>query len=151
MPAKKKKKDITLDEFKAWLEGVEELQPTGWAPDANQWKLIRNKIECIVEKQMPVAHPTMGPVAQSLMPRPAPTMTVSNEGLNVPAQAVPHTPQMPLPAVPQRSALDGISEAEVRPAAAASPAQIPLAPGPDGKGHTPNIDTSDGSFQSSFE
>ncbi len=54
MAAKKRIKKQSLAEFHAWLEGVEELQPEGWAPNAVQWKLIRNKIdgikETIVEK-----------------------------------------------------------------------------------------------------
>lgn len=45
---KKVKKTVTLAEFKAWLEGVEELQPDTWTPTAEQWKLIRNKINMIV-------------------------------------------------------------------------------------------------------
>lgn len=46
---KKQQKEISLVEFRAWLEGIEELVPRGWVPDASQWKLIRNKIDCITE------------------------------------------------------------------------------------------------------
>lgn len=38
---------ITLNEFKFWLEGVEEMQPENWTPDARQWARIREKINTI--------------------------------------------------------------------------------------------------------
>lgn len=44
-----RKKKQTLAEFRAWLRGVEELQPEAWAPDATQWNLIREKINNISE------------------------------------------------------------------------------------------------------
>lgn len=47
-------KGITIKEFKMWLEGVEEMQPEGWTPDARQWKRIREKLETI-EEAVPVA------------------------------------------------------------------------------------------------
>lgn len=45
--AKKRNKKISLKEFRAWLEGVEELQPKDWSPSSEQWKLIRDKIKYI--------------------------------------------------------------------------------------------------------
>lgn len=47
MNKKTGKKTISLVEFKAWLDGVEELHDSKWCPDAAQWKLIRNKIKSI--------------------------------------------------------------------------------------------------------
>lgn len=44
---KTKKKEISLLEFRAWLNGVEELQPRTWAPSPEQWKMIRKKIDQI--------------------------------------------------------------------------------------------------------
>jgi hypothetical protein len=41
------KKKITLSEFKAWLQGIEEIQPPGWSPTAEQWTMIRKKIDTI--------------------------------------------------------------------------------------------------------
>lgn len=43
------KKKVTLAEFHAWLEGVEEMHAEDWCPDANQWKVIRNKIKTIID------------------------------------------------------------------------------------------------------
>lgn len=40
---------MTLIQFQAWLEGVEEMHPEDWCPTADQWKLIRNKIKTIIE------------------------------------------------------------------------------------------------------
>lgn len=34
---------ISLSEFKAWLEGVEEMQADDWAPSRVQWERIRAK------------------------------------------------------------------------------------------------------------
>lgn len=44
---KQSKKKISMLEFRAWLQGVEELQPQDWTPNSDQWKLIRKKIDTI--------------------------------------------------------------------------------------------------------
>ena len=49
MAAKRKNKKVSLKEFKAWLEGVEEMQPEDWHPTPEQWRVIREKINTIVE------------------------------------------------------------------------------------------------------
>ena len=64
-PRRSRKKKISLTEFKAWLEGVEELHPADWSPTPEQWKLIRDKIQCIVE---PDPEPVTAP--QPHMPTP---------------------------------------------------------------------------------
>jgi len=49
-PARKKSnknRKISMSEFKAWLDGVEEMQPSGWVPNSEQWRTIRDKIETI--------------------------------------------------------------------------------------------------------
>jgi hypothetical protein len=53
----RQKKTITLAEFTAWLEGVEEMQPTDWTPDAPQWKLIKTKLKAIVPDEVQVQAP----------------------------------------------------------------------------------------------
>ncbi len=60
-----KNKKISLLEFRAWLGGVEELQPNDWVPTGEQWKLIRKKIDTI--ESQPTAGRTYTPV------QPAPT------------------------------------------------------------------------------
>ena len=42
-------KKVTLEEFRAWLSGVEEMQPDDWTPDSTQWRRIRAKIDLIVD------------------------------------------------------------------------------------------------------
>ncbi len=153
-PARKRKpsnKKITLNEFHAWLEGVEELQPDGWSPDADQWELIRNKIMNIVEAEpeyieVPVASPAPAPAP---MPQMQSTFVTGD---------TPNTPGMnpaPAPAAftPPASSF-GDTQVDMTPEArAALSGKLPagMTPAPDGKIKTPNVDTSDGNFTSGFE
>lgn len=127
MGKKQQEITITLREFKAWLQGVEELQPKDWHPDGAQWKLIRKKINNIVEVEYPANQ----------------TGIVRN---NSPAQGLfPSRLPPPAPIVPSAipaTALD-LSEAQQR---AIGPAVKQV----DGKIVTPNIDTSNGEYNSSF-
>jgi len=45
----KQQNEITVKEFKMWLEGVIEMQDEDWIPDARQWKKILDKIYEISE------------------------------------------------------------------------------------------------------
>ena len=54
---KKPQKSQTLAEFRAWLEGVEELQDENWSPNKSQWDLIREKINNIVIINQPAPMP----------------------------------------------------------------------------------------------
>lgn len=55
--AKKLRKDPTTEvsmslvEFKAWLKGVEEMQGPGWSPSLEQWVLIRNRLQSVMDSQ----------------------------------------------------------------------------------------------------
>ena len=60
MAKKKKSSSNTLEMFKAWLSGVEEMQGPDWTPTAEQWKKIRNKIDEIEDEQ---------PTSQQLQPQ----------------------------------------------------------------------------------
>lgn len=44
-----KVESITVEMFKMWLEGVEEMQKSGWHPTATQWKTIRSKIDMLLD------------------------------------------------------------------------------------------------------
>lgn len=44
-----KAESITVEMFKMWLEGVEEMQKLGWHPTATQWKTIRSKIDMLLD------------------------------------------------------------------------------------------------------
>ena len=91
---KKITKKITLNEFRAWLEGIEELQPNDWSPSKEQWKLIRNKIDYIEECVAPV---------------------------NIPAQSIPIAPQPQVPVQLASSLLTNYREAKQRSPLVAQP------------------------------
>lgn len=139
-PARKpRRKKVTLSEFRAWLQGVEELHPDNWHPDESQWALIREKIESIKEEVAPPTEPLQQAVVQ------APTGTFQHPPSSFVAQPpVGQPPFMPAAQPPV---------AEMTPAAKAALAgKLPseMVPGPDGKVKTPNLDTGDGNYDSSF-
>jgi len=123
-----KRKRVTLNEFRAWLEGVEELQVKGWTPSAAQWALIRAKIDNITIPK-PVEHPQPIQVAAPMM-------------------QAPHTNEQPLPPgmVPP-PVMGGVPSGQVTMSPEAT-AMMTTTPG--GKSVTPNIDTADGNYQSNF-
>lgn len=125
MATRKRKQKQTLKEFNAWLQGVEELQPEGWSPTAEQWQLIRNKIDGIVEEKKVVEK-----VINDLQPKPVRNY---QQGQNIPM----------IPAAP---AVGGIPPAPVDMTPAARQMLNPA--GEAAK--TPDIDTSDGNVASSF-
>lgn len=49
------KKKLSLNEFRAWLSGVEEMQADDWTPDSGQWRIIRSKIEEVIDAPPPRA------------------------------------------------------------------------------------------------
>lgn len=129
MAKRKTKKQVTLQEFNAWLEGVEELHPTNWHPDESQWKLIRNKIKNIVPDE-----PTV--VATPVAP-----------GYPIPRNKQPQMPQEELPFAPPPAIPSSVPDASN---VTISPEAEALLKGSGGKTITPNIDTSNGNFKSSF-
>lgn len=149
---KQNKKQYTLSEFKAWLEGIEELQPDGWSPDATQWATIRDRLLNIVEEVVEVQVPV-------------PTAQQSPVQFNNTTHDRPVVPQQPFQQPPptfQQSSLSSINaEPEMTPAARAvlsgkmptggSAVPPALALGPNGRLKTPNIDTSDGQYTPTFE
>lgn len=63
---------IDIETFKAWLQGVEDMQDAGWVPSAEQWKKIRAKINMIVVELEPLpaygVQPAYGPQAPIFAP-----------------------------------------------------------------------------------
>ena len=134
MAYKSKKKEVTLAEFQAWLEGVEELQPKDWSPDATQWKLIRNKIKNIVVSEVAVAAAS----AEPPMIFPGARRPVAAEEGGIPG--VPLAPEVP-----------GSVPADLEVTPPSEEAAHLLQPGADGKHKTPNIEPGpDGKVESSF-
>lgn len=149
-----KLKPITLIEFRAWLEGVEELQDTDWSPSNEQWNLIRKKIDYITDPE---------PIIETVF-APAPS-SVPNVGLLVPPVAPPmptrpaFVPPAPtsiptsIPIAPEmtdaaRQAMSGVPLTNLSNTVSAAPG---ITSGADGKIHTPNIDTSNGDYSSGFK
>lgn len=124
-----KTKKMSVREFKAWLSGVEEMQPEGWFPDVEQWKKIRDKISTLDETNVEdiprKGMPAQAPVRDVVGSRPPqvsqfPHRPNVGEGLNPPIISPVHMPAIP----PGPSALS------------------------DGK--TPNLDTSKEPYKSPF-
>ncbi len=129
-----KKKEVTLTEFQAWLEGVEELQAKDWSPDATQWKLIRNKIKNIVAPE-PVAAPVAAEPPMVFPGRPA----------------APAAPSL-IPGVPAAPEVPGSIPADMEIVPPSAEAAALLGAGADGKHKTPNIEPgADGKVKSAFE
>ena len=125
MAAKKtmrKQKKVNLAEFKAWLEGVEELQPEGWSPSKEQWVLIRAKINAITEPA-PV-------IQQGAAPRPM--------AVNSPQQVPGFVPPPVTGGVP----VGNVTTNQAPAPASATPR--------DKRGKTSDIDTTNGQYNSDF-
>jgi hypothetical protein len=81
-------KQITIKDFKMWLEGVEEMQDENWTPSPTQWKRIREKIDSITETQNTLPQQPR-PVQRSMMEPNNFPLPPSN--LPVPPQPSPST------------------------------------------------------------
>jgi len=132
--AEENKNNISLEEFRAWLQGVEEMQEDDWAPNTTQWKKIREKIDNIAASQQAfVPYPTHQPMSQGVIHhQPQPGVLMQDEEGGV---------------IPGPSALDTQLRAPTK--------NIELNPdAPIAKGQeqvkTPNIDTADGDYKSAF-
>lgn len=125
--AKKIKKSQTLAEFKAWLQGITEIQPTNWAPDAAQWRMIKDRIDNIAEQEGMISPP-----AQSIPSGPI----YRNPGV-VSGPPIPSSLGSP----------DFVAEEQAPRKRRQAP---PVVPGPEQKIKTPDIDTSGGGYDSSF-
>lgn len=158
--SKRSNKKMSLKEFRAWLQGVEELQPDDWCPDKEQWKKIRQKIDNIVEEEPQQV------VTQAPAPQPQPMQPNGQPGGEMPPMPPPAESAPVAATGPPLPAGSGLEEA-----AAFAPNKQPgpsmdLPSGPGGgmpgagapgtseqgpRIRTPDIDTSDGSYGSSFE
>lgn len=49
---KPKVKNRTLEEFKSWLDGMQEFQELTWTPNYEQWSHIRDSISAIIEPEL---------------------------------------------------------------------------------------------------
>jgi hypothetical protein len=125
--SKKKIKQCTLSEFRAWLSGVEEMQPDEWIPNKTQWELIREKIDSIIVEE----------VIQTV------TQQIPSGMINRQVEYQPQPQQFNIQPLPQEHIVP--IDYEISPEA-----QV-LLYGKGGKHKTPNLDTSDGTYRTSFE
>lgn len=130
---RKRKTKQSLKEFRAWLQGVEELQSDEWSPNFDQWKLIRDKIDGIIEEKVVVEKTTASPHVNNNAP---------------PVYNTPPPPGLP-PGIQPPPPVGGFIPTDVEMSPAARQLLNPAVNG--GKVVTPNIDTSDGNITSSFE
>ena len=133
-------KKYTLAEFKAWLEGIEEIQPDDWCPDVTQWQMIRDKIGSIIEPSPPVVlqqrQQTIPPVVSQLIPATGqyPVSSFIDE-TGQPNKEMPGTTLDMTPAA--KAALGGKLPSE-------------MAGDTTHRSITPEIDTADGNYESNF-
>ncbi len=122
--ARKRRQKQSLKEFRAWLQGVEELQEENWSPSHDQWVLIREKINGIMEEKPAVVNQVVA--VNNMQPQPA----------RLPASITPPP------------AVGGLPNGQITPMS--TEAQQMLNPGVGAKAKTPDIDTADGNVNSSF-
>lgn len=121
----KENKVVTLAEFKAWLEGIEELAGANWVPDGKQWKRIRTKIELIRE---PNTAPARAFQAPPMFGNPSPHQVPDPQFV----QTVPRSQLTPI--------LMPVGRGGRPPIAVAENVSV----------KTPDIDTTDGQYDSPF-
>lgn len=126
--ATKRKKKITYSQFLSWLEGVEDMQESEWSPDATQWKRIRDKLDSVIPDEVEIE------VVSNVRPNFIPSMN-NNAGV--------------MPGLPTRSTLEDTPRPPVK------NNNLPSAMQTSGAQHgelpktiTPNVDTSDGKYDS---
>lgn len=130
--ADQKQKSISINDFKMWLEGVEEMQPEDWVPNEHQWKLIRAKLALVDGAPKAPQVATMPPNMAMVFP---------------PLDTSPPAPPGAGSAVPVPSNLNVVTAPRPASRPATTPAGLPvmLATGQtDAPVKTPNIDTSGG-------
>lgn len=122
---------ISLKDFKSWLQGVEDMQEEGWTPSPTQWKKIREKIDQIQETVITV--PQSPQPYQPATPQPwSPPYIVTATDSHT--NTLGHAPKMsqfqPIhPPPPPINTESGLTTENTK---------------------TPNIDTSDGKYNTSF-
>lgn len=139
------KQELTIKEFKMWLRGVEEMQDDSWCPSPTQWKKIRAKIDEITEQSNSFQQPT--PIGEPLYPT---TQRYVGEYNGMPP-AVPSNFGTPVPGLAS-SPMGSFQPSQIPPPSRpAAPASFPTSDNPSVPVHTPNIDTTNGTYESSFQ
>lgn len=40
---------MTMTQFRAWLQGITDMQPANWHPNLEQWNTIKQRLESVVD------------------------------------------------------------------------------------------------------
>ena len=111
-----------------WLQGVEEMQDSAWVPNPTQWQRIRDKINTIEE----VAAPSHD-YSPMIPAYPMPSAAIEQMPVHVAQPAM--MPALPMPTIPAAPPAHSLFAHPDNPA-------VPT--------RTPNIDTTNGQYSSSF-
>ena len=124
MATKKRNKKISFTEFMAWISGVEDMQPSDWHPNEVQWNTIREKLDLVKPDEIEVIIEE----EQRIQP------SMHSSFIPAPTSQVPGTPHRPtgVPTLPSAMQASGASSGELSAT------------------KTPNIDTSDGGYESNL-
>lgn len=63
-----KEKGVTIQEFKAWLQGITAFQEEDWAPNKDQWLKIKKKIDDLIDDHLSGNFKPTHPVHQYSQP-----------------------------------------------------------------------------------
>ena len=140
--AKTKSKGYTLSQFRAWLEGVEEMQESNWIPNHDQWAIIRTKInELEPDVQIKeTVHVVTGQSVTDEEPQQRPVLRPSLDKGREPSA----------PIVPGRSSLSTLPDNRPRAPVVDESRGAPVARDERAKVQTPTIDTSNGKYTPPF-
>lgn len=93
------KKKLTVTEFKTWLEGAEAFQEEEWTPDHKQWKIIRSKIDNLIEESssqtlsFPPGMRTTPATFESALSAPPPSQPPVSQ-IHSPQQTIQRSPRL---------------------------------------------------------
>jgi hypothetical protein len=144
-------KNMTISQFKAWLQGIVEFQQAEWVPNKEQWDTIYQKIQTLEDE------PQVPKVIERVVHNAAPLPSGTDMALGRP---VPAPSAMPAPAAPvpvDRPLVQMALNPAARPVIQKTGAEAVVgevngspvvSSGLSVK--TPNIDTSKGDYESGF-
>lgn len=77
---------MTLEQFRAWLCGVEDMQEIDWTPSPSQWKKIRDKLDEIDGGSQPTTNSVVYRPPQTNVPlfEPAPSLLPRVDPVSLP-------------------------------------------------------------------
>lgn len=137
---------MTVSEFKSWLRGICDILGEDWVPNAQQWKRIREKIDCLQE---------CSSVVYTQKPMQTQTVTVVNDQPQ--GQQLHQAQAAPTPVRPAGPSSLNSPPSPPQSRVVSSPGGVPVLVGPMATNNTlnnpvktPSIDTTNGRYDSPF-